>query len=164
MWPFQKKHSSRATSQNDEGALTFKLTAEEEHAINRFLAMGKGYEINPKYAEEFKNGSFAFALSNYAQGEATMAEAYSDKRREESLKKAISAMMKAYSFYQLPIYLYDFACLAEKEGKLDMAKQYFEKFLNEQENYKPGKLDNLYLRTRDVNQAISEAKRKLKEI
>ena len=82
------------------------------------------------------------------------------ENRQKLLEKAIAAITKAYSIYQLPIYLYDFACLMEITGKVNVARKMFKDFLNKQLEFKPNKVDKLLLNQRDIDEAVKDAKAK----
>lgn len=161
MWLFGKKPDLPGFRRDKEGKLVFDLTEEEQKEVESIFRMFHGYRFNPIYADKIQKGTTAFGLSNYAIAQARMSGVEPEKeKRQKLLKKAIAAITKAYSIYQLPIYLYDFACLTEMTQKADLAKNMFKDFLNKQLEFKPNKVDKLLLNQRDIDEAIKDAKAK----
>ena len=161
MAPFRKKHDLPGFRKDKEGNFVFDLTEEEQQEVEDTFKGFEGYKFNPAVADDIKKGTTAFALSNYATAQVRMSEIESQKeKREKLLEKAIAAIAKAYSIYQLPIYLYDFACLMEMTGKANLARNMFKDFLNKQLEFKPNKVDELLLKQRDIDEAVKDAKAK----
>jgi len=163
MWPFRKKFDSLGFKKDKEGNFTFDLTEEEQQEVENTFKMFEGYKAHPDVVEDIQKGATAFALSNYAREQVIMSEIKSQKEnREKLLEKAIAAIAKAYSIYQLPIYIYDLACLMEMVGRMDEARHTFRDFLEKQSQFKPKQFDEIFLKQRDINEAIKDAKVKLK--
>ena len=81
---------------------------------------------------------------------------------EASVEKAIAALGKAYSIYQLPIYLYDLACCFEMNAMPSQAEDLFAKFLQRMHGYKPDQLDTIMLGDRDFGAAVADAEARLR--
>ena len=85
---------------------TFDLTDEEIAEVKKQFGLFKDYAVHPDIAEKFKAGLTARGLAYYASDRVMFAGFDSQRaERPENLKKAIVALAKAYSIYQLPIYL-----------------------------------------------------------
>ena len=161
MWPFRKKQDLPRFKRDEKGDITFDLTEEEQREVEDALKMFEGYYIRRDIADDFQKGIVAFRLSSYARYQATMSELdFQKENRKKLLEKAIAAIMKAYSIYQLPIYLYDLACFTEMEGRVDAARDMFINFLEEQSEFKHGQIDKLLLEQFDfdINEAIKDEK------
>ena len=163
MWPFRKKFYSLGFKRDKDGNLTFDLTAEEQQEVENTFKMFEGYKAHPDVVDDIQKGTTAFALSNYAKQQIVMSEIESQKENHKKLlEKAIASIAKAYSIYQLPIYIYDLACFMEMVGRMDEARHAFRDFLEKQSQFKPKQLDELFLKQRDIDEAIKDAKVKLK--
>jgi len=163
MWPFRKKVGLLGFKRDKEGNLIFDLTEEEQQEVENTFKMFEGYSAHPGAVDDIQKGTTALALSNYAKEQVVISEMESQKEyREKLLEKAIAATAKAYSIYQLPIYLYDLACFMEMACRVDESKQAFRDFLKKQSEFKPTQLDVLFLRQRDIDEAIKDAKVKVK--
>lgn len=120
-------------------------------------------KVHPDYVDDIQRGTTAFALSNYAKEQVLISQMESQKENHERLlKKAISSTTKAYSIYQLPIYFYDLACFLEMIGKIVESKSVFRDFLKKQRQFKPKQLDVLFLKQRNIDDAIEDAEIKVK--
>lgn len=75
----------------------------------------KGYTVHPGVADKLRQGLTARGLANYAADQVIYAE-FRNKNRDNCINKAIASIGKAYSIYQLPIYLYDLACAYSAES------------------------------------------------
>ena len=142
---------------------TFDLTDEEIIEVEREFGLFKDYAVHPDIAVRLKAGLTARGLASYA-GTRLMFAGFDSQRTErpENLKKATVALAKAYSFYQLPIYLYDSACCLEMSEMLNEAEGLFETFLKRMRGYKPDQLDTVILGDRDLGAAVADAKAKLR--
>lgn len=161
MWPFGKKHDLPGFKRDEKGNLTFDLTEEEQQEVENTFKMFEGGLFRSDVANDMQNGITAFALSNYVTRQVMMSEMESQKEnREKILVKAIAAIVKAYSFYELPIYIYDLACFMEMAGRIDVARDIFRDFLKKQTEFKPGQIDELLLKQRNIDEAIKDAKAK----
>lgn len=148
MWSFKK---------DKKRDIFFEFTEEEQREIENTFRNFKDYAVNPKYEEEIKNALIASALSLYA----LTTEKLGVESKEINLQKAISSVTKAYNIYQLPLYLYDFACFLEQDGRLEEAIKMYKKFLESQSNYNFGPIDNVLLSQRDLERAIKVAQSKV---
>lgn len=161
MAPFRGKRDLPGFRKDKEGNFVFDLTEEEQQEVEDTFKGFEGYKFNPAVADDIKKGTTAFALSNYATAQVGMSEIESQKeKREKLLEKAIAAIAKAYSIYQLPIYIYDLACFTEMAGRIDVARNLFREFLKKQLKFKPGQIDELLFKQRDIDEAIKDAKTK----
>jgi hypothetical protein len=157
MWPFGKKHvdaSDLGLSVDKDGAVKFVLTDEERTEVDRAWMPFKGKYANPQYAEEMPRAVTSRGLSNYAQ----------DCIVSGKIDQAFAAVTKAYSLYQLPIYLYDGACAAELMGETRVAKGLYLQFLAEQAQFQPTTFQQVILMDRDMLVAIKNAEQKLKRL
>jgi hypothetical protein len=162
MWPFRKKADYLGFEENEKGESSFTLTEEEQREVQHAFELFEGYKINPDVADDIQKGTTAMALSDYANEQVLISRMESQKQnRERLLEKAIAATIKAFSIYQLPIYLYDLACFMEMIGKVNESKDVFRSFLEKQSNFKPADLDMLFLKQRDIHESIKDAKMKL---
>jgi len=165
MWPFRKKGDLFGFKRDKKGNLTFRLTDEEQQAVEDAFKMFEGYEVRPDAIDDLQKATTAFALSNYARKQVIISQIKSQKKdREKLLNKAIGAIAKAYSIYQLPIYIYDLACFMEMVGRMDKARHIFRDFLEKQSQFKPKQLDKSLLEQRDIDEAIKDAKVKVKQL
>jgi hypothetical protein len=161
MWPFGKKRSLPGIKRDKDGGATIELTEEEQQVIRDVFKEYEGYGIHRDYAADIYNATTAYALSLYAREQVEMSETESQKEnRVELLEKALAAIIKAGSFYDLPIYFYDMACLMEMLGRFDLAKNGFRDFSRKQSEYKPKPIDDAFLKNRDIDEAIKDAKAK----
>lgn len=165
MWPFTKKLNllGLGMKQTKEGGFTFEITEAEQQEIDKLFDLLEGYAVHPDFADTLKQGLTARGLANYAADQFTIADLSSQKKnREEHIRRAIASISKAYSIYQLPIYLYDMACFLEMavNGHHE-AMNTFKLFLKRQSEYKPGKLDGIIMQDRDIDYATKDAANKL---
>ena len=161
MWRFRNKHNLPGI-RIGKGDIVFNFTEEEQKEIERAFEMFKDYKVHPDFADTLQNGGTARALSFYAHTQAMDAEFEDEEKEKEKLfEKALAASIKAYSTYQLPIYLYDTAFYMSKIGEDEAAKYMFEKFLNKQAEYKPNDFDDILMQDYDVDNAIEEAKKEI---
>ncbi|MHB1236710.1 MAG: hypothetical protein ACYCY7_04025 [Gallionella sp.] len=168
MWPFSKKPKLPGIKRTQTGNFTFDITEEEQQEINKLFDSLKyslkDHLVHPDFADTLAPGLTARGLANYATCQVMMAELPSQiNSREECIKKALSSISKAYSIYQLPIYLYDLACCLEMMiNSHDQAKNTFELFLKRQSEYKPEPLDDIFMQGRDIDDAMKDAATKLR--
>ena len=149
-------------SKNKSATTTFDLTEEEILEVNKTFDLLKGYAVHPSVADKLKQGLTARGLANYAADRIMWAEFPSQQtERESNINKAVAAIGKAYSIYQLPIYLYDLACYFELKDMRNEAREMFERFLARQAQYKGDQLDQIFLGDRDVDEAKTLASQKL---
>lgn len=148
--PAGKQGRLRGFFRDKSGEWVFEFTPEEQREIENTVEALEGYVINPQYADEVRCGWIARGLSNYA-----VSCALSD------VESALSAALKAYSVYPLPIYLYDSACSFEKMGRASEAADLFRKFLASQTTFQPNPVQEVMLRDRDISEAIKDARGKI---
>jgi hypothetical protein len=161
MWPFRKKDKLPGIKQDKDGNLSAELTEEERRAIDDTLRQFEGQGIHRDHYDDIISGVTAFALANYATRQVILSE--NPIRKEDRLillDKAIAAITKAYSFYELPIYIYDLAYLMEMAGKSDLAKNVYRLFLDKQAEYTPRQVDEAFIKERDINEAVKDAEAK----
>lgn len=167
MWPFSKQSKLPGNKRTQAGNSTFEITEEEQQEINKLFDTLKDslkdHLVHPDFADTLTPGLTARGLANYATGQVMLAELPSQiNSREECIKKALSSLSKAYSIYQLPIYLYDLAyCLEMTENCHDQAKNTFELFLKRQSEYKPEPFDDIFLQGRNIYEATKDAATKI---
>jgi len=137
--------------------LIFDLTEEEQQEVKSYIEVFEEYKFRPDVVDNFQKGIAAFALSEYAAGQTVMLEAESSENREKLLEKAIAAILKAYSIYSLPVYIFQLACYFQLIGKIDEAREMFKDFLKKQSDFKPGKFDEIFLGRYDIDEIIEIA-------
>lgn len=163
MWPFKKKRELQGIEKNKEENFTVYLTEEEKQAIDDIFKMFEGYGIHRDYTDDFQKGTIAYALSMYAKEQVMKSETESKKEnRKIMLDKAIAAIMKAYNIYDLPIYIYDMACFMEMADRIDISRNGFREFIKKESEYEPRHIDEAFLKNRDTDEAIKDAKLKVK--
>lgn len=141
---------------------TFDLTEEEKLEVNLIFNLFKDYAVHPSVADKLTQGLTARGLSNYAADQIMKAECPGQNAgRENCINKAVAAIGKAYSIYQLPIYLYDLACYFESKNMGSEAEKMYELFLARQAEYKSDQLDQLFLGERNIDEAKRYASQKL---
>lgn len=144
-------------------AVTFDLTEEEKLEVNMTFDLLKGYAVHPSVADKLQQGLTARGLANYAADQVMKAGFPSQSAgRDNYINKAIAAIGKAYSIYQLPIYLYDLACYFELKDMGNEAKKMYELFLARQAEYKSDQLDHIFLGERNIDEAKGHASQKLR--
>lgn len=158
MWPFKNKYEAFGFNKDREGNLTFALTEEEAKEVENVSKMFEEYAIHPDYYDAVQNAIIAHGLSNCANTQIMLANLGSNKdNRKNFIEKAFASMTKAYSHHQLPIYLYEGACLMVMLNKTEEARDYFSKFLKEQSEFEPNQIDELNLIHHDIETAIKDA-------
>ncbi len=148
-------------SRDKPATLTFDLTEEEKLEVNKVFDLLKGYAVHPSVADKLQQGLTARGLANYAADQIMYAE-FRNANRDECINKAIASIGKAYSIYQLPIYLYDLACYFELKSMAADARKMYELFLVRQEEYKSDQLDHIFLGERNIDEARGQASQKLR--
>jgi len=170
MWPFTKKTNLPSGFEMDnQGNVMFELTEEENQEVQKLFDMTNNPDgalyVKKEAADEVQRSLIAMGLFNYAKGQITLSELDSNKSKKKGfIDKAVDSITKAYSFCQLPIYLYDLACFIEMGGKNEVAKNAFKGFLELQRNFKPSQIQEALLNAsrRDVNKALKHAEEKIK--
>lgn len=167
MWPFNKKKTLPGFSHDEQGNLKFSLTDEESAAIQQMFDSlkqpGGEFYVKEEYADDITKGMGSQALMFYAREQITFSNLDSNKAdKQKFIKKAIAAIGKAYSFFPLPIYLYDLACFIELAGNKEAAKNTFREFVKTQSKYRYNKIGEMLLNAqgRDIDEAIKDAGKK----
>jgi tetratricopeptide (TPR) repeat protein len=167
MWPFTKNKTLPGFSHDEYGNLKYSLTEEEQRAVQDMFDSlkrpGGEFYVKEEYADEITKAMGSQALMFYAKEQITACRFHSNKNeKQKCLEKAIAAIGKAYSFYPLPIYLYDLASFMEMAGNKEAAKNTFREFLKSQSEYKPTKIGEMLLNAqgRDAEYAVKEAEEK----
>jgi hypothetical protein len=166
--PSSFKKDNPAIFQLEHGNLKFSLTDEEKQAIQQmfdyFKKADEEFYVHPQYVDEMRKAVQSQALMSYAK-EQIMASDLDCKKEDKQklIEKAIAAIVKAYSFYPLPIYLYDLASFMEMSGNMEDAKNTFLHFLKSQADYRPTKIGEILSKSlgRDITYAIRDAEEKL---
>jgi hypothetical protein len=148
------------------------FTEEENKAINSSLEKydrighanapeGSTMYIHPKA----KNGMAAKALTEYVEDlMVELQDCGSNEEMASLMEKAIKAQMKAYAIHNLPVYLFQLAGMFELSGDTSKAKDFFAYFLRAQDEFKPDKVDTVFLNEAgfDMPRVIALAKEKLR--
>jgi len=170
MWPFRKKPNLPPGFKKDnQGNIMFELTEEEKQEVQKAFDMVKSFfggefGVKKEVADEAHGVIIAMGLSNYAKDQIMLSKLDPNKSRgKEFIDRAVDSITKAYSFCQLPIYMYDLACFIEMGGKNEIAKSAFRKFLELQRNFRPSQIQEMLLNVarRDINKAIEHAEEKV---
>lgn len=69
----------------------------------------------------------------------------------------LSAAIKAYAIFPIPIHLYDVACAMELAGLHDDARQGYGEFLESQAHFEPNAVQENLVSRRDIRSAIAHA-------
>jgi len=163
MWPFRRSNNKLGFTRDREGNLTVELTTDEQAEARKTFQMFEGYSVHKSVAEIFERGLTAFALANYAKSQAIASQFTSNTVETQGLlEKAVAAILKACSIHELPIYLYDSGCLFEMLGKGQAATDMFHNFVRSQAVFEPTQLNELFLRNRDIDEAVRDARAKLR--
>jgi hypothetical protein len=160
--------------ENKNGTIDFSLTDEEASAVEIALQSFKDYTFHHEIAERMHNGIFAVALCRHAKWLVETQCAVNSKAEYKSklpiirdvLSRAIAAVWKSYSLYQLPIFLYHRAVFFEMLGDKDRSWPLFKLFLKKQSEFKMDQVDKSlkdYEGT-DIAHALSLAKEKINPI
>jgi len=160
-WPFGNELECFGLRRDEDGGFVFDYTEEEQQEIKNTFKLFAEFKVNPDYADTLQKGITARALSNYSREQATVYAVESEDESRNFLYKAFAAIAKAYSIYQLPVYLYDLACLMELNKNVTEAKKTFEKFLHKQSEYAPQIIDEALLGQYDIEQMISDSQNKV---
>lgn len=141
-------------------AQTFDLTDEEKLEVNKMFELLEGYAVHSSVADKLQQGLTARGLANYAADQ-IMSSEFRNENRDKCINKAVASIGKAYSIYQLPIYLYDLACYFELKNMATDARKMYELFLVRQAEYKNDQLDHIFLGERNIDEARELASKKL---
>ena len=161
MWPFRKGLDLRGYGfkTDQRGNASFDFTDEERREIDSLFRVFEKMAIHKDYVDAVQRATTARALSQYAKGQIELCELESKRSdRSKMIAKAVSACFKACNIYPLPIFDYDLACLLEMAGESAQADAMFRKFLAEQATFKPGQIDEMFLKERDIEAAIRDAR------
>ncbi len=166
MWFFSKKINIFGTRRNGRGDIMLKLTKEEKEEIqkgfNELRSKGE-FLVKKELSDEFRKGIMAQGLFFNAKNMIMKSRFNSDRdNKKEFIDKAISSILKAYSFSSLPIYIYDLACFLEMNNNNKEAKRFFKYFLKLQKNFKPNQIQKVLLASRNIDKAVEDAQEKIK--
>lgn len=167
MWLFKHKDSPQGFNPEH-----YNITPEEKEAIanafrNFYSPDGRqiGLEAHPP---EVTRGLVAYGLWMFAEQRIEGAEfiMHTPNRIEVGamMDEAVQAIRKAHAIHRLPIYLYDMARYLQTKGNLRGARDAYRDFLMNQAQYRPLTYDDMFLRHRDIDQAIQDTNEQLAEI
>ncbi len=170
VWPFGKKRELPGVEQQPDGRISFTLTDEEKAYIDGFLDMiaKEAHASSQETKEEgawyvpadFKDAAAAWQLIDYAKLQVKLADA-DEADKELCFRKALAAAAKAYRFHPLPIYLFDVGCILDMLGDPDSAQISFRSFLELQRDFKVSELDKIFLKQRNVESALRQARERV---
>ncbi|MGD0076606.1 MAG: response regulator [Candidatus Binataceae bacterium] len=160
------------TRSTDAAKLNFSdydLTDEEQREIeglfNLISTLPEGEEgswyVRQEDADTIFRSLAATALSEFAARQVLLAISVSGQERMGLLSKALHAGIQAFSMHHLPIYQFDAARYAELLGNSDLARRYYQEFLDAQRTFQPSEIDRSALKLRDAGPAIQEASDRL---
>lgn len=165
MWPFKKKiYFASEFLINKSDKVAFDLTEDENKEVQRLfksLEQQGGSYIKPEVAKEYQQAMTSHGLFNYAMSQLTLWEQESDKDSKKVIAdKAARSIMKAYSYYQLPMYLFDLAYFMKLKDMHDAAKDVLTKFVDYQKFFSPTAIGKTILNAqeRNIQAAIKDAK------
>jgi hypothetical protein len=103
----------------------------------------------------------AKALSDYAYSQSLSQEFdEAEDKKIEGMRKAVSAIMKAYSIYPFPKFLFEMAQYMESSGKNSESKDAYRLFLKMQIEHQPSPVEDVVLAW-DADSAVTQAKKKI---
>lgn len=148
--------------ENDgSGNLRFTLTDEEEREVDAAFAVFSDCLFHPDHAGDAEKTIRGHALHMFSVRQAEAAGLCGDEKQHHCLLgKAIAAITKAYSFSQVPVYLYWLGCLLDAGQRADDARSCFFLFLEKQATFKPSLVEEGLLRQLDVSAAVEDARRR----
>jgi hypothetical protein len=144
---------------------TFSFTKEEQASIDRelntFATIAEGYGIHKSIAEQLNAMLIAKALSDYAYSQ-SLSQKYEEAKdkKDDGSRKAVSAIIKAYSIYPSPKFLFEMAQYMESSGRNNESKDAYRLFLKKQKEYQPSPIDDAVLAW-NVDEAVAQAKTKI---
>jgi len=144
---------------------TFSFTKDEQAAIdmelNAFATAGEGYGIHKSIVKQLHSMLIAKALSNYAYSQ-SLSQEYeeAEDKKDDGSRKAVSAIIKAYSIYPSPKFLFEMAQYMELSGRNNESKDAYRLFLKMQMEYQPSPTEDAVLAW-DVDEAVAQAKMKI---
>lgn len=163
MWAFKHKPDLPGITISENGELTFELCDDEKDEVQivmrDFEEKTKDRFFREDELDEIERGFIAWALYTYACNQAALV-AYDSTADEAKchVTNAASAALKAYSIHPLPIYLYDYGFFMGMLTEEEIAKEVFSRFLDLQAQYVPSQVGQLFLKRRDVQDAINFAR------
>ena len=141
---------------------TFSFTKEEQAAIdielNAFATAGEGYGIHKSIAKQLHAMLIAKGLSDYAYSQSLSQE--DEEKKDDGSRKAVSAVIKAYSIYPSPKFLFEMAQYMESSGRNNESKDAYRLFLKMQREYQTNPTEDAVLAW-DVDDAVEQAKMKI---
>jgi hypothetical protein len=156
--------------------IKIEFTADESEAISRTLERyATAFDADaPERTHMFvhprvRDGMTAQGLAEYAEDlMREIQESDSDKKITTLMDKAVKAQMKAYAVHNLPVYLFQLARMFEFAGDDAKAKEFFQYFLREQDEFIPDQTDNLFLNFLsqvgvDLPKIVTVAKEKVRQ-
>lgn len=143
---------------DNNGNLVFDITSAEQLEIDSTFSTCEGY----LFTEEMQNALIAYSLYNYAEDRVGLAEGLSDKTgNRQKLNEAISAIIKAHTIHELPVYLYYIAKYSDLLGDQQGAKSMYKIFLNDHLHFKPSGSDKIILDNFFLDVMVTNAKKSL---
>jgi len=145
---------------------TFSFTEEEQSAIDMemaaFATASEGYGIHKSIAKQLHAMLIAKALSNYAYSQ-SLSQEYeeAEDKKDDGMRKAVSAVIKAYSIYPFPKYLFEMAEYMESSGRNNESEDAYRLFLKMQIEHHPSPTEDAVLAW-DADSAVTQAKKKIK--
>ncbi|HLY17231.1 MAG TPA: hypothetical protein VKR61_08395 [Bryobacteraceae bacterium] len=143
-------------TEDESKAITTKM---EQFAgiANAGADKGETY-VHPK----MKDAMTAKALAGYSEDLMCQVRHSPDERSAALIDKAIKAQMKAYTIHQLPVYLFQTAEILEYRDDMALAKEFFRRFLEAQNDFVPNTVDTFFLSQADIPKLIATAKEKVR--
>jgi hypothetical protein len=163
MWPFSAADTPEI--KQDVNGVFIELNDEEQQEVKKRMDMLRGRTEEGENVwredviDEVTRIVTSQGLLSYAMGEVFRFEDSGDKT---ALYRALSSVFKAYISYPLPIYIYDYAFLLAMDGRIDEARTGFSAFIEQQTNFQPNEFQELALDQRDINEAMKDARAKIK--
>jgi hypothetical protein len=150
------------------------FTEEENNAVSSYLNMVQDMadEEMMSRAGEGAHAMFhpethpiyqGLGLADYADKVRGRALFETDEReRHKLMTKIINALTKAVSLSGFPILIYDLGCAVEAAGDTAAAKRLFGDFLERNRLVKRTSMYEIYLKQRNLKEAVSEAEKKMR--
>jgi len=133
----------------------FELTKSEKFHVERAFKLLEGYAVHESVAAKLEAGITARGLSDYAN--LNLYEYGEPSKKVGDLNIALSSLIKAYSIYSVPMYLYDIAICFGALHQPEQAKTYFSKFIKAQESFAPDQIDEVLIQ-RDMKELMEHAR------
>jgi hypothetical protein len=149
------------------------FSEEEKNAVSSYLRMVQGMADDEMASQGHEGAHAMFHPDTHAIYQALGLADFADKLRGEALfetdegerlkllRKIIGALTKAVALTGFPIFIYDLGCAVEAAGDASGAKRLFGDFVAKNKQVKRTSMYEIYLKQRNLEEAVSEAENKI---